>query len=154
MSSVQSEYCLVSRGGGGRGEYHISLIFLLGFLLVSSEGIKDLISGLTDGDGSHLSPVIDPGSEGVDLADCEPGQGGEHEVEQVLTDVDHDVVILEDALFDDITKNNCKSGLIIVRIFLNLPVPGPPIAQTGKEALGCVKYSLGNPVVFILCPLI
>ena len=102
MSSVQSEYCLVSRGG--EGEYHISLIFLLGFLLVSSEGFKDLISGLTDGDGSHLSPVIDPGSEGVDLADCEPRQGGEHEVEQVLPDVDHDVVVLPDPILDDIPE--------------------------------------------------
>ena len=98
--------CRGGRGGGGEGEYHISLIFLLGFLFVSSEGVKDLISGLTDGDSSHLSAVIDSSSEGVDLTDCEPGQGGEHEVEQVLPDVDHDVVVLEDALFDDVTRNN------------------------------------------------
>ena len=98
----------------GEGEYHISLIFLLGFLLVSSEGVKDLISSLTDSDGSHLSAVIDSSCEGVDLADCEPGQGGEHEVEQVLSDVDHDVVVLEDALFDDITKNNWKSARSLV----------------------------------------
>ena len=106
---VQSEYCLVSREKGGRegeGEDHISLIFLLVFLLVSSEGVKNLISSLADGDGSHLSAVIDSSCEGVDLTDCEPGQGGEHEVEQVLPHVDHDVVVLEDALFDDITRNN------------------------------------------------
>ena len=108
--------CRGERGGRGegKGEYHISLIFLLGFLFVSSEGVKDLISGLTNGDGSHLSAVIDSSSEGVDLTDCEPGQGGEHEVEQVLPDVDHDVVVLEDALFDDITKNNWKSALSLV----------------------------------------
>ena len=149
--------CVEGEGGEreGEGEDHISLIFLLVFLFVSSEGVKDLISRLTDGDGSHLSAVIDSSGERVDLTDCEPGQGGEHEVEQVLPHVDHDVVVLEDALFDDITKNNCKSALwIVLKIFLNLPVPGPPIAQTGKEALGCVKYSLGNPVVLILCPLI
>ena len=74
------------------------------------EGVKDLIRRLTDGDGSHLSAVIDSSCEGVDLTDGEPGQGGEHEVEQVLSDVDHDVVVLEDALFDDITRNNCKSA--------------------------------------------
>ena len=109
MSRVQSEYCLVSRGEGG--EYHISLIFLLGFLFVSSEGVKDLISSLTDGDGSHLSAVIDSSCEGVDLTDCEPGQGGEHEVEQVLSHVDHDVVVLEDSLLDSLTE---KIMLIII----------------------------------------
>ena len=85
---------------------HVSLIFLLVFVFESSDGVKDLVSGLTDGDGSHLSAVIDSSGERVDLTDCEPGQGGEHEVEQVLSHVDHDVVVLEDALFDDITRNN------------------------------------------------
>ena len=114
MSCVEGEGG--EREGEGEGEDHISLIFLLVFLLVSSEGVKDLISGLTDGDGSHLSPVIDSSCEGVDLADCEPGEGGEHEVEQVLPDVDHDVVVLEDALCDDVTRNNCKSALSNVLI--------------------------------------
>ena len=95
----------------GNGWHHVSLIFLLVFVFEGSDGIKDLVSSLTDGDGSHLSAVIDSSCEGVDLTDGEPGQGGEHEVEQVLSDVDHDVVVLEDALLDDVTINNCKSAL-------------------------------------------
>ena len=90
---------------------HVSLIFLLVFVFESSDGVKDLVSGLTDGDGSHLSAVIDSSGQGVNLADCEPGEGREHEVKQVLSDVDHDVVVLEDALLDDVTRNNCKSAL-------------------------------------------
>ena len=44
-------------------------------------------------------------SQGVDLADSEPGQGGEHKVEQVLANMDHDVLILEDSFLHCFTKN-------------------------------------------------
>ena len=98
--------CVEGEGGEreGGGEDHISLIFLLVFLLVSSEGVKNLISSLADGDGSHLSAVIDSSGERVDLTDCEPGQGGEDKVEKSLTQADHDVLCLEDASLDDIPK--------------------------------------------------
>ena len=88
-------------------------------LLELLEGIQDLIGSLHDGEAPHVAGIVDPGSEGVDLADCEPGQGGEHEVEQSLANTDHDVLVLEDASLD------------------GLPVPGPPVA--GQEP--------GQPVV-------
>ena len=75
-------------------------------LLELLEGIQDLVGSLHDGEAPHVAGLVDPAGEGVDLTDCEPGQGGEHEVEQVLPHVDHDVVVLEDALLDDITRNN------------------------------------------------
>ena len=40
-------------------------------------------------------------ARGVNLRDCEPGQRGEDEVEEVLAHVDHDVVVLEDALHEE-----------------------------------------------------
>ena len=83
---------------------HVALIFLLVFLLESSDGVKDLVGGLTDGDGSLLPASVDASGEGVDLTDGEPGEGGEDEVEQVLADVDHDVLVLEDSLLDHLTK--------------------------------------------------
>ena len=102
---------------------HVSLIFLLVFVFESSDGVKDLVSGLTDGDGSHLSAVIDSSGQGVNLADCEPGEGREHEVEQVLSDVDHDVLVLEDSLFDDLTKMICYEQC--VRSRNNCQLTGP-----------------------------
>ena len=83
---------------------HVALIFLLVFLLESSDGVKDLVGGLTDGDGSLLPTGVDASGEGVDLTDGEPGESGEDEVEQVLADVDHDVLVLEDSLLDHLTK--------------------------------------------------
>ena len=53
-------------------------------LLELLEGIQDLIGSLGDGETPHVPGIIDPGSEGVDLADCEPGQGGEDKVEKSL----------------------------------------------------------------------
>ena len=73
-------------------------------MLEGPDGVKDLVGGLADGDWPHLPRVpVEVGGEGVDLAEGEPGEGGEHEVEQVLPDVDHDVLVLEDALFHDLT---------------------------------------------------
>ena len=83
---------------------HVSLIFLLVFVFESSDGVKDLVSGLTDGDGSHLSAVIDSSGQGVNLADCEPGEGGEDKVEESLAHSDHDVLCLEDPSLDDIPE--------------------------------------------------
>ena len=91
---------------------HVALIFLLVFLLESSDGVKDLVGGLTDGDGSLLPASVDASGEGVDLTDCEPGQGGEHKVKQVLAHVDHDVVILEDTLLDGLAE---RKSFIIIR---------------------------------------
>ena len=70
------------------------------------EGVEDLVGGLLEAEAPHLPPGggVDGGGEGVDLGHSEPGQGGEHEVEQVLAHVDHDVVVLEDALFDGLTE--------------------------------------------------
>ena len=141
--------CRGERGGRGegKGEYHISLIFLLGFLLVSSEGVKNLISGLTDGDGSHLSGVIDSSRQGVDLTDCEPGQGGEHEVEQVLPHVDHDVVVLEDALFDDITRNNCKSApsnVVMAKYFPTYRSQVHQLPRLARKLLGASRIPLAS----------
>ena len=75
------------------------------FLLELPDGTEHFISGLRQGESS--SPVR-PGSkgpalvglakEGVDLRDSEPGEGAEDEVEHVLSDVDHDVFILENAV--------------------------------------------------------
>ena len=42
--------------------------------------------------------------QGVDLADSEPSQGGEHKVEQVLANMDHDVLILKDSLLHNLTE--------------------------------------------------
>ena len=73
-------------------------------LLELLEGIQDLIGRLGDGEAPHVPGIIDPGSEGVDLADCEPGEGGEDKVEESLAHSDHDVLCLEDASLDDIPE--------------------------------------------------
>ena len=81
--------------------------FLLVFVFESSDGIQHLISGFTDGDTSHVPTIsrrVNTSCERVDLGHCEPGQGGEHEVEQVLTNVNHDVLVLEDALLDGLAE--------------------------------------------------
>ena len=97
---------------------------LLSFLKLL-EGFQDLVGGLWDGEGSHVAGRVDPGSQGVDLADCEPGQGGEHEVEQSLANTDHDVLVLEDASLD------------------GLPVPGPPVAgQEPRQPVVCPGHLL------------
>ena len=80
------------------------ICLLLVLVLEGPDGVKDLVGGLADGDWPHLPRVpVHVGGEGIDLAEGEPGEGGEHEVEQVLPDVDHDVLVLEDALFHDLT---------------------------------------------------
>ena len=68
------------------------------------EGVQDLVGSLDDGEAPHVAGIVDPGSEGVDLTDCEPGQGGEDKVEKSLTQADHDVLCLEDASLDDIPE--------------------------------------------------
>ena len=73
-------------------------------LLELLEGIQDLIGSLDDGETPHVPGIIDPGSEGVDLADGEPGEGGEDKVEETLAKPDHDVLCLEDASLDDIPE--------------------------------------------------
>jgi len=86
------------------------VVILLRLLLVleGGDGVKDLLGRLLQGHGPHLAGHggggVDGGGEGVDLGHGEPGQGGEHEVKQVLAHVDHDVVVLEDALLDGLTE--------------------------------------------------
>ena len=73
-------------------------------LLKLLEGIQDLVGSLHDGEAPHVAGLVDPAGEGVDLTDCEPGQGGEDKVEKSLAQADHDVLCLEDASLDDIPK--------------------------------------------------
>ena len=73
-------------------------------LLELLEGIQDLIGGLHDAEAPHVAGIVDPGGEGVDLTDREPGQGGEDEVEESLAQADHDVLCLEDPSLDDIPE--------------------------------------------------
>ena len=76
-------------------------LFLI-FVFKLSDGIQNFISSLSDGESSLLpSAGSSLGSGGVDLADCEPGKGAEHEVKQVLSNVDHDVLVLEDSLLNN-----------------------------------------------------
>lgn len=72
-----------------------------------SDGVKNLVGGLADGDGPHVpacTVAAQVGRQGEDLAEGEPGEGREHEVEQVLTNMDHDVIILEDSFLDCFTE--------------------------------------------------
>ena len=94
------------------------VVILLRLLLVleGGDGIQDLLGGLLQTDGPHLPGSgggVHGGGEGVDLRDGEPGQGGEHKVKQVLTHVDHDVVILEDTLLDGLAE---RKSFIINRV--------------------------------------
>ena len=73
-------------------------------LLKLLEGIQDLVGSLHDGEAPHVAGLVDPAGEGVDLADCEPGQGREDKVEKSLTQPDHDVLCLEDPILDDIPE--------------------------------------------------
>ena len=79
-------------------------------MLESSDRVQNLVSSLADGDGSHGSSFdrVDSSSEGVDLTEEEPGQGSEDEVEQILANVDHDVLVLEDSLLDNLTERRKK----------------------------------------------
>ena len=77
-------------------------------LLELLEGIQDLIGSLDDGEAPHVAGVVDPGSEGVDLADCEPGQSGEDKVEKSLSQPDHDVLCLEDPGGHDIPEGDSE----------------------------------------------
>ena len=69
-------------------------------LLKLPDGREHLISGLVHSQRSALRcealRVARCGR--VDLGGGEPGQRGEHVVEQVLPHVDHDVLVLEDAV--------------------------------------------------------
>ena len=71
------------------------------------DGFQDFISSVCNGERSSRSGCISGsglGSQGVDLADGEPSEGGEHKVEQVLTNMDHDVLILEDSFLHNFAK--------------------------------------------------
>ena len=80
----------------------VVLIFVLKF----PDGIQNLISSLSNGESSLLPPWVCGGSgcQGVDLTDGEPGEGAEHKVEKVLTNVDHDVLILKDSLLNNLPE--------------------------------------------------
>ena len=87
-------------------------------LLELLEGIQDLIGSLDDGEAPHVAGIVDPGSEGVDLADGEPGEGGEDKVEETLAQPDHDVLCLEDASLDDIPERRVvvkESNILVSR---------------------------------------
>ena len=80
------------------GNLNLVLLFKL------SDGFYYFISSISKGKRSLLSGSASCcGSKGVDLTDSEPGKGGEHKIEQVLSDMDHDVLILKDSLLDNIT---------------------------------------------------
>ena len=69
------------------------------------KSVQDFISSFGDGKRSHLpAGWIDGRREGVDLADGVPGQGREEEVEQILSDMDHDVIIFEDSFLNCFPK--------------------------------------------------
>ena len=74
-------------------------------LLELLEGFQDLVGGLGDGERPHVpGRVVDPGSEGVDLADCEPCEGGEDKVEESLANTNHDVLIEEESSLDGVPE--------------------------------------------------
>ena len=61
------------------------------------DGIENFISSVKKCEGSLLSAGLCSSCERIDLTHGEPGKGAEHEVEQVLANVDHDVLILKDS---------------------------------------------------------
>ena len=98
----------------------VDILLRLLLVLEGGDGVKDLLGGLLQGHGPHLAGRrgrVDGGGEGVDLGHREPGQGGEHEVEQVLAHVDHDVVVLEDALLDGLTE---KERIVIILSLIHI----------------------------------
>ena len=74
------------------------------FVFKLSDSVKNIISSFRECEGLLLPASICSGlgCQGVDLADGEPGQGGEDKVEQVLANMDHDVFVLEDSIFDGV----------------------------------------------------
>ena len=96
-----------------REEDDEDILLRLLLVLEGSDGIKNLLGGLLQADGPHLPGSgggVDGGGEGVDLGHGEPGQRGEDEVKQVLANVDHDVVVLEDALLDGLAERKASSS--------------------------------------------
>ena len=91
-------------------------IFCSVFVLEISDRIQDFIGCF--GDSESSAPLGSFGllalgcSERVDLADGEPGESGEHKVEKVLTDMDHDVLVLKDSFLDNITNIEKKLNKI------------------------------------------
>ena len=73
------------------------------FVFKLPDGFHYFISSISKSKSSLLSGSSCCGSKGVDLTDSEPGKGGEHKVEQVLSDMDHDVLILKDSFLDNFT---------------------------------------------------
>ena len=87
---------------------------LLVLVLERPDGLQHVVRGLADGEAPLLPPVHVRG-EAVDLTDREPGQRGEDEVEEVLAHVDHDVLVLEDALLDHVPgeKENVNTADVV-----------------------------------------
>ena len=61
-----------------------------------SDRVEHFVRGFGEGERPELSRkgVVGWVKQGVELGGEEPGEGGEHKVEHVLPDVDHDVVVL------------------------------------------------------------
>ena len=135
----------------------VVILLRLLFVLEGGDRVQDLLGRLLQGHGSHLPGRrggVDGGGEGVDLGHGEPGQGGEHEVEQVLAHVDHDVVVLEDALLDGLTEKKMLINITVKnsRELVDLPIPSPPVSESSKERCGGgegLGDALGVPVVSV-----
>ena len=96
---------------------------LLVLVLERPDGLQHVVRGLADGEAPLLPPVHVRG-EAVDLTDREPGQRGEDEVEEVLAHVDHDVLVLEDALLDHVPgeKENVNTADVnLMSTYLSQP---------------------------------
>ena len=96
---------------------------LLVLVLERPDGLQHVVRGLADGEAPLLPPVHVRG-EAVDLTDREPGQRGEDEVEEVLAHVDHDVLVLEDALLDHVPgmkENGNTADVNLMSTYLSQP---------------------------------
>ena len=75
----------------------LSSLFLFSTLSLFKipDRVEHFIRGLSEGEGPKLSwkGVVWRVGQRVELGGEEPGEGGEDEVEHVLTDVNHDIVI-------------------------------------------------------------
>ena len=69
-------------------------------------GLHHILGSLGESEWPHGSSSVDSRGQGVDLTDGEPGQGGEDEVEEVLTNTNHDVLVLEDTSLDNLPEHD------------------------------------------------
>ena len=89
-------------------EYVASSDYFSLHLFKSCDRVKNFISSLGQ-TKSFLLPAIVKGfnsSEGIDLTDSEPGESTEDEVEKILPNMDHDVLVLEDSVFHSLPGKN------------------------------------------------